>query len=690
MSDAKLFGKCKSQELRVELDQAKKKLKPQAKVKIVLKKAISNIILHNNELAHLLEDVTALMVIDDFEVRSLCSQFISHYALLDPSRASGALKFYERFGDDQNANLRALAVKTVALVNLKDWVLLALPMLKRLLLDLAPHVRTSAAFAVARLYQHDEERATKAGLINDLNELLYDENQVVVANALAALNSITESNKSLQLTIDKNHSVALVNGLSSANEWRSVYLLDALMSFVPQNSKDALSLIEIVLSCLSHSNSAVVLNAIKVIVYLSNYVERPEVVVPGMAKRIGSALVSLLSRPPEIQFLVLRNVILLLLGKRYLLEVDVEQFFWRFDDPIYVRDTKLEIIYLLADEYNVGVVFRELEEYATEIDANMARKAIRAFGNLAIKLEVTAQQSVDTLIDLLSDNVPHIVQECIIVLKNVLRKYPKRFDYAIAPAVRTYEIIEERDAKASICWIVGQYAEQIPEAQKIINSFVLSFNESPLEVQYVVLTAVVKYYIKFPSQGEGPLLKVLKKATEVSDNPDVRDRGFFYWRMITNPDNAGTDGDFQIRTKEIVIDPEPLISSENENIDPNILEELELNIGSLVSVYLKSVEHVFRLAKRKLLPYSPALQPRRKNETPRPSSRPSVREHNQKASAYRDHSIKPLPPVQRKGSEASSLASSHAPSRGSSVTDKGRISLGKRLGRKATRLVKKS
>lgn len=690
MSDAKLFGKCKSQELRAELEQAKKKLKPQAKVKLVLKKAISNIILHNNELAHLLEDVSALMTIDDFEVRSLCSQFIAHYAPLDPGRAQAALKFYERFGDDHSANIRALAVKTVALVNVPEWIQLGLPMSKRLLLDTTPHVRTSAAFAVARLYQHDEERTTKYGLIDDLNELLYDENQVVVANALAALSSITESNKSLQLTIDKNHSASLVDGLSSANEWRTVYLLDALMSFVPQDSKDALSLIEVVLSCLVHSNSAVVLNAVKVIVYLSNYVEGPEVVIPGLAKRIGSSLVSLLSKPPEIQFLVLRNVILLLLGKRYLLDVEVEQFFWKYDDPIYVRDTKLEIIYLLADEYNVGVVFRELEEYATEIDANMSRKAIRAFGNLAIKLEVTAQQSVDTLIDLLSDNVPHIVQECIVVLKNVLRKYPGRFDYAIDPAVRNYEIIEERDAKASICWIVGQYSEQIPDAQKIITSFVLSFNDSPLEVQYVILTAVVKYYVKFPSQGEGPLLKVLKKATEVSDNPDVRDRGFFYWRMITNPVNAGTNGDFQKKTKEVVIDPEPLISSENENIDPTILEELELNIGTLVSVYLKSVEHVFRLAKRKLLPYSLALQPRRKNETPRPSSRPSIRQHQLQSSVPREHSSKPLPPVQRKASAGSSVASSHGPSRGNSVTDNEKMSLGKRLGRRATRLVKKS
>lgn len=690
MSDAKLFGKCKSQELRAELEQAKKKLKPQPKVKIVLKKAISNIILHNNELAHLLEDVTALMAIDDFEIRSLCSQFIAHYAPLDPDRAKTALKFYERFANDSSANLRALAIKTVSSVHNKDYVLLALPMAKRLLLDSTPHVRTSAAFAVARLFQHDDERTTKTGLIDDLNELLYDQNQIVVANALAALNSITESDNALKLTIDRNHSMALVKGLSTANEWRAVYILDALMSFVPQDSRDALSLIETVLSCLAHDNSSVVLNAVKVIVYLSNYVENPELVVPGLAKKVGSSLVSLLSKPPEIQFLVLRNVILLLLGKRYLLDVEVEQFFWKIDDPIYVRDTKLEIIYLLADEYNADVVFRELEEYATEIDANMSRKAIRAFGNLAIKIEATAQQSVDTLIDLLADGVPHIVQESIVVLKNVFRRYPGRFDYAIGPVVKNYELATESDAKASVCWVVGQYAEKIPDAAKILSNLELAFQECPLPVQYVLLTAIIKFYLKFPVTGESILLLVLKKSTEVSDNPDLRDRGFFYWRMITHPDNAGADSDFQKRTKEIVIDAEPLISSDNENIDPSILEELELNIGTLVSVYLKSVQHVFRLARRKLLQPSPALQPRRKNEAPPHTSRPNLDQHHLQSSLLRDYGNKPLPPVQRKASSGSSLTSSRTPSTTNSVTSNEKLSLGKRLGRRATRLVKKS
>ncbi|KAM9890254.1 hypothetical protein OXX79_011561 [Metschnikowia pulcherrima] len=153
--------------------------------------------------------------------------------------------------------------------------------------------------------------------------------------------------------------------------------------------------------------------------------------------------------------------------------------------------------------------------------------------------------------------------------------------------------MEEADAKLAVTWIVGQFAEEISNADAILKYLTASFNEEPLEVQYAMVTAVVKYYVHYPVEGEKLVLDVLKCATEESDNPDLRDRGFFYWRLITHPQNAGEDGEFQKRTKEIVLNMNPEVNSENDKIDPAILEELELNFGSLASIYLKPVMQVF-------------------------------------------------------------------------------------------------
>ncbi|RCK63745.1 AP-1 complex subunit beta [Candida viswanathii] len=609
MSDGKLFTRSKSSELRAELEQAFKKSKPVSRVILVLKKVLANIIFNNHEVSCLMKDIIPLMKLDDLEVRKLCLEFLEAFAASNPD-ADDAIPYLSRFHSDPTPYLRVLALRTMSSINRKEFIELSVTSTTRLLSDSDPEVRKSAAYAVARIFQHDPARAEKENLVEQLNDLLYDSNPLVVSNALAALNSIIESSRNLNLTIDKNHAQTLINLLGSSNEWQQTYILNALMAYVPQTDDEALDLIESVLPALQHENSSVVMNAIKVVIYFCNYARNPELRLPVLPKRLGNSLVSLLAKPSETQFLVLRNVILLLLGRMDLVSFDVEMFYCRFDDPIYVKDTKLEIIYLLANESNVTLVLRELEEYATEVDVSMARKAIRAFGNLAVKLENASEQCVEVICDLVSNGISYIVQEAAIVIKNIVRKYPGKFEFAINELIKHYTLIDEPDAKTAFIWIVGQHCQSIKGSKKILEDFITSFKDDPAEVQYATLTAVTKYYLKFPEQGESIVLQVLKWATEEVDNPDIRDRGFIYWRLLSSENASGPNGEFQANTKKIVLNEKPVISSENDNINPAILEELELNIGTLASIYLKPVQTVFRLSKHKSLAYSPSLQRR--------------------------------------------------------------------------------
>lgn len=619
MGDSKLFARSKSSELRAELDQAFKKSKPQARVKIVLKKIIANVVLNNPETANMMSDVIRLMRTDDIEIRKMCLQYLTVYASAKPKQAQEAIAFLSRFKDESDATLRALSIRTMSSIPTKDFVDLTSQSLRAALADRAPQVRREAAFAVSRLYQHDPDLTTSMNFLDGLNDLLHDPNSNVVTNALAALSYITEQGKTLSLSIDRNHSLTLILLLGKSNEWSQVYILNSLMSYVPQTEVEALELIELIIPSLQHENPGVALNAIKIIVYLTNYVRSPELVIPSLPTKLGSALSSLLSNPPEIQFLVLRNVILLLLGRQQLVNFDVEKFFCLYDDQIYVKDTKLEIIYLLANEDNVSLVLQELEEYATEVDVAMARKAIRAFGNLAIKLTSAADECVNIICSLVSNGVPYVVQEAVSVMKNILRRYPNRFDFAIDDVVRHHKLIDEPDAKTAFIWILGQYCTKIKNVGAVFEQVLANYTEDPAEVQYAILTAAAKLYLFGVDKGENILLSVLKWATEESNNPDIRDRGFFYWRLLT-ADTSLDEENFQKHTKQILLNPNPSISYDNENIDPTILEELELNIGSLASIYLKPVQHVFRMAKVKRLQPSPALQQRSSTPTPAQSA----------------------------------------------------------------------
>ena len=74
------------------------------------------------------------------------------------------------------------------------------------------------------------------------------------------------------------------------------------------------------------------------------------------------------------------------------------------------------------------------------------------------------------------------------------------------------------------------------------------------------------------------LLITLCYRQQDSDNPDLRDRGYIYWRLLSTDPAAA---------KEVVLAEKPLISEETDLIEPTLLDELICHISSLASVYHK-------------------------------------------------------------------------------------------------------
>lgn len=112
---------------------------------------------------------------------------------------------------------------------------------------------------------------------------------------------------------------------------------------------------------LQHSNSAVVLTCIRVILYLMNYIAS-EAEISTLCRKLSPPLVTLLAKGPEVQYLALRNALLILQRRPEVLRNDIRVFFCKYNDPIYVKVTKLELIFMLANEDNIEEVLTELRE----------------------------------------------------------------------------------------------------------------------------------------------------------------------------------------------------------------------------------------------------------------------------------------------------------------------------------------
>ena len=111
-----------------------------------------------------------------------------------------------------------------------------------------------------------------------------------------------------------------------------------------------------------------------------------------MCKKLAPPLVTLLSGEPEIQYVALRNVNLIVQKYPQILSNEMRVFFCKYNDAPYVKIEKLETMIKLANERNIEQVLAELKEYAQEVDVEFVRKAVRAIGRCAIKLEAAAQR----------------------------------------------------------------------------------------------------------------------------------------------------------------------------------------------------------------------------------------------------------------------------------------------------------
>lgn len=120
--------------------------------------------------------------------------------------------------EDSNPLIRALALRTLSYIHVREFVEATVTPLKQLLKDPDPYVRKTACFTVAKLYDHDRNLVEGSDLIDRLNGMLRDDNPTVVASALAALLDIWERSENIKLTIDYASASKIVQILPDCSE----------------------------------------------------------------------------------------------------------------------------------------------------------------------------------------------------------------------------------------------------------------------------------------------------------------------------------------------------------------------------------------------------------------------------------------------------------------------------------------
>ena len=204
-----------------------------------------------------------------------------------------------------------------------------------------------------------------------LQNLLQDGNAIVVANACASLLEITNSSGKNYFKFSKNQNLnKLLTAVNESNEWGQIYILESLSIHDPANTEEAEQICERIMPRLSHNNPAVILSSVKVILKNMDYISNQDIQ-SGIIKKLAAPLISLLSCEAELQYVALRNISFILQKQPLIFENNIKMFYCKFNDPLYVKLEKIDILIKVADQAKAEQIIQEFKEYSNDVDMEL-------------------------------------------------------------------------------------------------------------------------------------------------------------------------------------------------------------------------------------------------------------------------------------------------------------------------------
>ena len=565
--------------------------------KDAIKKTIQQMTL-GKDVSSLFPDVLKNIGTNNVEQKKLCYLYVMNYAETHPELCILAVNTFVTDAQDPNPLIRCIAIRTMSMIRVDKILEYIEDPLRRTLKDDNPYVRKTAVICVAKLFQLNKGLCLDLGVLDDLVNALDDENPMVVANTIAALTDIYEmDNGVVDLhSLIQSHVKQFLSVLNECTEWARITILVALAGYDARDALDAQSIIDRVTAHLQHVNPAVVLATIKVIIKNLTVIE-PQ----GNAFRTGkydvimnklsSALVSLMSTPPELQYVALKNIRIVLEKYPEILTKELRVFFVRFNDPLYVKLEKIDILVRLVNPSNLKqctLLLNELKDYALEFEPEFVSRAIKGLAQLGVKYsdEKFVQKVLDILVELLEKGQDFIKDDCCIAMCNLLRHCTKDSSMGkqVCSILNSWDspesLLQSDYAKCNYIWLMGQYPQHFSRLQENLQLFIDNFTQETSMTQTSLLLTVIKLHSELPGSM---LQNVLDLCTQQSPEVDIRDTAMIYWRCLSMDNSEKLVDDL---CKSLL----PPIESILEQFSPELLEKLLLQLGTISSVYFKPVD----------------------------------------------------------------------------------------------------
>ncbi len=518
---------------------------------------------------------------EDVVMKKMIYLYLINYAEQNQELAILAINTFWMDIKQQNHKIRGLALRSLCSLRFDGVTQYLQQAIQECLHDVDPYVKKTAIIGCVKFYHMSKKEFKKTDFLDTLYKLTRDHDPLVVINSIEAINEI-RANKG-GIDIQRPLIIHLLNRIKEFNEWGQSIILDLTSKYAPQNQDEMFDIMNLLEDRFKHASSSVVLGAVKVFLHLT---KEDETLSRQVYERLQAPLITLMTSSEttesyEVSYNVLSHIHLLVIrGANTVFEAEYKHFFVKYDEPSYIKNLKLEILAHIASPNNIQEIVNELSEYVTDVNAEIAKKSIRCFGTIIIRLPKTSKTVAAQLRNFLSLRISYVTTETVIVLKDILRKYRSFIEDFIPFFTKiSLDQITEVEGKCAYVWILGEFGDLIEEAPYILEKMIEEQKEfNSVKLTSTLLTSIFKLFFKRAPEVHKMLGSFLEQMIKSAADTDLKQRAVFYYRLLKTDVNLA---------QTVVIGDQERIKEFYEDRNDDTKERLFLEFNSLSVVYQK-------------------------------------------------------------------------------------------------------
>eukprot|EP00299_Pterocystis_sp_00344_P016402 c8232_g1_i1.p1 GENE.c8232_g1_i1~~c8232_g1_i1.p1 ORF type:complete len:735 (-),score=164.69 c8232_g1_i1:51-2255(-) len=498
------------------------------KRKEILKKVVA-LMTMGVDMSELFADIVVCSRTKDLVQKKLIYLFITNYAHAVNNQQTALLAVNTLQTDcrDEDPMIRGLALRTLCSLRVRNLIEYSITAIRPCLNDVNAYVRRVAVLGVLKMYHISPSTVNGHDLTEKLYDMLRDRDAQVVVNTIHALNEMNADRGGM--VINKTIIHHLLNRIKEFSEWQQATILAVVARYTPESKDELFDIMNLLEDLFRNSNSALVLSLTKAFLNLSQSLPA---VHEQVMMRLKTPLITLMaSGTEESAFCTLSHLKLLISRSPAIFTQDYKHFFCRSNDLSCTKQLKVDILVELVTDLNLSDIIGELSEYATDIDATLARHSIRAIGRVALNNPAALDKCTSVLKTILSVDIDYVCAETITTLVDLIRKYPEASD-AVEHCVDAFSTLDEEPAKVAVIWMLGAFGDRLEKAPYIIESIVHGYSDEPPLVKAQLLSSCVRLFFLRPPEMKPILGNLLSQATQDNSSADCHDRALFYVRLL--------------------------------------------------------------------------------------------------------------------------------------------------------------